>query len=332
MSDEYRHNLNDTKDMDEHLPEEGVSEVSLPSADPLVGKIFADKYEVLSLIGQGGMSYVYKVRHIHLSTDLALKVLHKHLWSAPLAVDRFRQEAKSINELKHKNLIEYKDYGVFEGQPYLIMTYLQGETLEKRINETGGLPISKVMDIMEALANGLNVAHKAGIIHRDIKPANVIFESAEIEDVILVDFGIAKDLEKDPTRQLTQTGEIFGSPPYMSPEQCQGLPLDQRTDIYSLGCLMYEALTGRPPIVGNNLLEIIKRQISEVPEPPSKVKPELASGRDKGIRFSDVEYFVMRCLEKDPNERFSSLDNLLRDIQVIQSRNTIRKKTISKRK
>lgn len=299
--------------------------------DSLVGTVFADKYEVLELIGFGGMSNVYKVKHIKLDTIQALKVLHKHLWSDPLAVERFRFEAKSINELNHKNLINYLDYGVSDGQPYLSMTYLNGTSLDHHIRKTKGLPVAKVVDIFQSISDGLKVAHEAGLIHRDIKPSNVILTSEDVEEVKLVDFGIAKIVSGAPTQQLTQTGEIFGSPPYMSPEQCEGYELDERTDIYSLGCLIYEALTGHTPVSGSNLVEVLKAQVNEIPKTPSKIRPDLAETRDKGIRFKDVEYVVMRCLEKDKTDRYKSLDELLIDLHQIQSRRTIKKRKLSKR-
>lgn len=305
--------------------------LSLSSNDQLIGTIFAEKYQVLSLLGSGGMSEVYKVEHVHLKSKLALKLLHKHLWSDPLAVDRFKKEAKSINELKHENLIEYLDYGVYKNQPYLIMAYLEGESLEAKIRQTRGLSIPICIDILESLCKGLAFAHQAGIIHRDIKPANVLLQSSSTHSVKLVDFGIAKLVDENPTVQLTQTGEIFGSPPYMSPEQCQGLELDKRSDIYSLGCLFYEALTGQLPVTGANLMEVINNQMAKVPELPSKVKPSLNDENNKGIKLSDVEYMVMRCLEKDRSERYSCVEDLLADIQQIQSRSTIKKKTLSKR-
>ena len=296
--------------------------------DPLVGQIFAEKYQVLSALGKGGMSTVYKVRHIDLDMDLALKVLHQHLWKDPLSVERFRMEAKTIGKLSNPYLITFRDFGVTgDGQPYLVMDYLQGVSLGRKIVEENGISIDSSLDILEKLCYGLEEAHKNGVTHRDIKPANVMFLSdGHDTSVKLVDFGIAKLAaeESDQRMTLTQTGEVFGSPYYMSPEQCLGVTVDHRSDIYSLGCLLYEALTGVPPFVGDSILDTMNAHVNREPEPLGVAKESLVDEAKKlGYSLDDVNYVVMKCLQKMPADRYQSLSELLSDLEIIKEKNKL---------
>ena len=302
--------------------------------DPLVGTVFAEKFEVLSLLGQGGMSSVYKVKNVHLREIQALKVLHKHLWSDPLAVERFRMEAQAVHNLSHKNLITFRDFGVStDGQPYLIMDYLQGRSLSDAIKEEHGLPVDMVLTLFESICHGLKAAHDGGIVHRDLKPANVMLEDDNPQNAKLVDFGIAKIVAEDsPTMQLTQTGEVFGSPLYMSPEQVQGEKVDRRTDIYSAGCLIYEAITGVPPISGMNALDTMNNQISQIPRRPGELRPDIyQSPASSSINVRDLEYIVMRCLEKERTDRYESFDQIMSDLSKVRSNVSITGKVLPTR-
>ena len=299
--------------------------------DPLVGTVFAEKYEVESVLGKGGMSTVYKVIHRDLDNVLALKVLHKHLWTDPLSVERFRLEAKTIGKLSSPYLITFRDFGVTsDGQPYLVMDYLEGVSLGRKIYDEKGLAITECLDIFEKLCEGLGVAHKNGVTHRDIKPANVMFLSDDSESMVkLVDFGIAKLAaeESDQRMTLTQTGEVFGSPLYMSPEQCLGLTADHRSDIYSLGCLFYEAIVGMPPFIGSNVLETMNAHVDQQPEDIMKSRDSLPQEAQKlGFEVKDLNYVIMKCLQKLPTDRYQSLEELVEDLKKIRSKNSITKK------
>lgn len=233
------------------------------------GAVFAEKYEVIEALGSGGMSTVYKAKHKFLEKPVAIKLLNAHLASDGKAVQRFQLEAKAAYDLKHPNLISIYDFGISpDGQAYIVMDYLEGESLSDRIERHGKLPLMEALPIFADIASGLAHAHEHNVLHRDIKPSNVMLTSSEsgATKALIVDFGLAKNYEDDSLK-LTQTGEIFGSPLYMSPEQCRGSVLDRRSDIYSFGCLMYETLTGYVPIRGTNALETFRLKCTEVPPP-----------------------------------------------------------------
>lgn len=296
--------------------------------DPLLGGVFAGKYDVLSVLGKGGMSTVYKVKHQDLGVVLALKVLHKHLWTDPLSVERFRLEAKTIGRLSSPYLITFRDFGVTaDGQPYLVMDYLEGVSLGRKIYDENGIALDACLDIFEKLCEGLQEAHRNGVTHRDIKPANVMFLSEGSDSTVkLVDFGIAKLAaeESDQRMTLTQTGEVFGSPLYMSPEQCLGLACDHRSDIYSLGCLFYESIVGLPPFIGSNVLETMNAHVDKEPQEIGKANEDFVSrAQELGFDLKDINYVVMKCLQKVPADRYQSVEEILRDLRRIKEKNPI---------
>lgn len=233
------------------------------------GSLFADKYEIVSMLGAGGMSTVYKANHKFLSKAVAIKLLNAHLASDGKAVQRFQAEAKAAFDLSHPNLIGVYDFGISpDGQAYIVMDYLSGESLEQLIERKGKLSLLEALPIFVDVAEGLAYAHGHSVLHRDIKPSNVMLVPGENGKVraLIVDFGLAKNYDENSIK-LTQTGEIFGSPLYMSPEQCRGADLDHRSDIYSLGCLMYETLSGNVPIRGASAYETFRLKFSDAPKP-----------------------------------------------------------------
>ncbi|CAN5502609.1 hypothetical protein BH11CYA1_BH11CYA1_41610 [soil metagenome] len=281
-----------------------------------------DRYEVLALVGQGGMGVVYKVRDKAVDKVFAVKVLNQDLVQDKISVKRFEQEAKAASALTHANLAAVYDYGVaVSGSPFLVMDYLDGQTLEQELAKEGYFDSARALDIFIQTAEALADSHLKGVIHRDIKPANIILEKAEngSDFVKLVDFGIAKVLpsEQQAHENLTQTGDIFGSPLYMSPEQCQGNMQDRRSDIYSLGCLMYETLTGVKPFAAANPIKVILRHINEDPAAISS----LTSVSNLPAQFkisSDLDKVVQRCLARDPNQRYQSAYDLVVDLKHIR--------------
>lgn len=275
-----------------------------PKNDPMIGKLFADRYEVESVLGLGGMSVVYKAKHALMKRTVAIKMLHKSLKDDPTASDRFQLEAQAAASLNHQNIVTVYDFGVAPGgEPYFVMDCLEGESLKDLIERKGFVPYQRALPIFRQICDGLDAAHKKGIIHRDLKPANVVLLKQDdgSELVKIVDFGIAKLLPRAGEDQLhlTQTGEVFGSPVYMSPEQCMGKTLDTRSDIYGLGCLMYETLTGDPPLRGNGFLETMNMHVNKEPEPMSQHLPE---GKIPEI----LDSIVLKCVAKKPEDRFQT--------------------------
>ncbi len=232
------------------------------------GSIFAGKYEVGDRLGSGGMSTVYLAKHKFLNKNVAVKVLHSNLASDAKSVQRFQMEAKAAFDLTHPNLLTIYDFGISQdGQAYIVMDYIEGESLSDLVQRQGPLELTQALPLFYDICLGLAHAHEKNDLHRDIKPSNVMLLKGESRIVAkIVDFGLAKNYDESALK-LTQTGEIFGSPLYMSPEQCQGAPLDNRSDIYSLGCLFYESLSGIPPIKGDSAYDTFKRKFSDSPPP-----------------------------------------------------------------
>ena len=285
-------------------------------SNALIGTTFAEKYEVLSFLGKGGMSVVYQVRHLFTGKLAALKVLHTHLAQQEMTVKRFRQEAQTSGALVHPGIMSVQDFGVNkDGVPYLVMDFIEGESLSDLLKTQGPLELDSFLNLMVQVSGALAYAHQKHVIHRDLKPSNIMVTSFQgKQNAKIVDFGIAKIVQNNSAQQLTQTGDLFGSPLYMSPEQCSGRRLDGRSDIYALGCVMYELLSGTPPHVGETILETINKHNNELP-PPLK-SPQIDS-EVKGR----LELLILKCLAKDVDERFQSaseIESELRSISLSQ--------------
>jgi serine/threonine protein kinase len=277
-----------------------------------VGAVVDGKYELLSLLGSGGMSTVYKARHAFMRNIVAVKLLHPRLLTDTLSVKRFQQEARAASRLKHPNAISVHEFGISGGQPYLVMDYLEGVSCAELVKREGKVGLEKSLHIFIQACDALADAHDRGIIHRDLKPSNVMLTKHKDDNcfVKVVDFGIAKIVSEagGESLKLTSTGEVFGSPLYMSPEQCMGQSLDNRSDIYSMGCLMYEVLTGRTPFTGKNVLETILKQTNEPP-------PGLGA-IDGDVRVvQKLDAIVLKCLAKAPEQRYQSMKDLRSDLE-----------------
>jgi serine/threonine protein kinase len=276
-----------------------------PKNDPWIGKTFADRYIIESVLGLGGMSVVYKAKHKLMDRIVAIKMLHNVLNQDVTALERFKLEAQACSSLSHHNVITVYDFGVTpDGEPFFVMDCLEGESLKELIERKGRIPYDRALSIFKQICDGLEAAHKRGIVHRDLKPANVVISKEEngFEHVRLVDFGIAKMLKQAgrQEQQLTKTGEVFGSPIYMSPEQCLGKDIDARSDIYALGCLMYETLSGEPPFLGNGFLETMNMHVGDKAKSLTEVVP------DANFPAELVEV-INRCMEKDPAARYQNV-------------------------
>jgi serine/threonine protein kinase len=294
-------------------PEDGGDLVNTKQ-DRLVGQVFANRYRIQSIIGQGGMSTVYKAQHTYMDRVVAVKLLHPHLVSDPISVQRFQQEAKAAASLSHPNIITVYDFGVTEdGLAFLVMDYLEGPSLGDLLDRTGSVPADEAIDIFRQVLKGLAHAHRKGVVHRDLKPRNMVLAVDEdgTVQVKIVDFGIAKVIPQDggESQHLTQTGEVFGSPIYMSPEQCSGLPLDLRSDIYSWGCVMYEVLTGAPPFLGKNAVETMSMHVNDPPPDFKQMAPNV-------VIPEDLQQVIFGCLEKQPKKRYQTANAVLDAIPV----------------
>lgn len=277
----------------------------LVQEDTLLNAVLAEKYRVLNEIGRGGMSVVYKGVQEFVDREVAIKILQSQLVSDPTSVKRFQQEAQAASLLKHENIIKIYDFGIHDGRPYLVMDFLVGESLSDIIRRDNQVECERAIKIFIQATDALAHAHRHGVIHRDLKSSNIMLvdEEGKVDVAKVVDFGIAKLLPNSgrQSQNLTQTGEIFGSPIYMSPEQCMGHILDARSDIYSMGTMVYESLTGYPALMGKTIVETMEMQVRETPKPFAEIRPDLQLPKE-------VETIVFRALEKKPDNRYQSME------------------------
>ena len=261
----------------------------------LVGKKIG-KYKISAFIGRGGMASVYKAHQPGVERDVAIKVMHPHLATSLDFVDRFRREARSAGNLHHPNIISVIDFDMDAGLHYMVLNYVLGGTLEDLLRQQKMLSATEALQIAVRLGEALAYAHEQGIIHRDIKPANIMFFDETFQHVLLVDFGIAK-LQDGDDDGLTVAGAIVGTPNYMSPEASQGQIVDERSDVYSLGVVLYEMVTGQTPYQATSLYTFLMKQANELPPPPRDINPEIPDW---------VNRLIMRLLENNPDDRFPS--------------------------
>jgi serine/threonine protein kinase len=276
----------------------------LDAVDPLVGTVLSGKYRILEKIGAGGMSIVYKAHDQLLDRTVAIKCLSGDVQEEGLT--RFRREGIATGKLESPNIVNVHELFLApEQNPYLVMDYVDGEPLSNIIRKMGALTVKRAVHIITQAAEALEHAHSRGIVHRDIKPSNMIVTTlgGDPNFVKIVDFGIAKLQTPDEhgqQQQLTRAGDVFGSPIYMSPEQCSGLPADARSDIYSLGCVFYEMLVGEPPLLGANALQTMRKHVDQEPPKPSEI-------RTIKDLTPNIESVLMRCLQKEPINRYQNL-------------------------
>ncbi|WP_058866882.1 serine/threonine-protein kinase [Chloracidobacterium thermophilum] len=269
--------------------------------DPFLGRTLDGKYRIEQRIGRGGSGTVYRARHLLIHRTVAVKVLSLDLVSDDDALSRFRREAAMAGRLKHFNIVSVTDFGLTpDGVAYLVMDFIEGRSLRRILNAQGTLAPEKLVGWLKPICSAVHAAHRKGIIHRDLKPDNVMIEVVDGEEIPRVlDFGIAKlmDAVAVGTDFTTETGSVMGTPHYMSPEQCEGKPLDARSDIYSLGTLVYELLTGNVPFPGKVTTTVMMQQVTAAPRPIRDLRPDLPEA---------VELCVMRALSKNPAARHAT--------------------------
>lgn len=274
------------------------------SSDELVGQILGTTYEILGVLGEGGNSRVYKARHLILERIVAVKVLHANQANDDTKIKRFLQESRAVSSLAHPNIVSLFDFGLTDdSRPYFCMDFVEGTSLLETIERQGPLKPERAVAVFVQICDALAHAHKKGIIHRDIKPSNIVLMQEDGAEVAkLVDFGIAKRIESGvpESMQLTAEGMVCGSPIYMSPEQCTNKILDCRTDVYSLGVSMYESLLGKPPFDGEDVVEVITKQLRDQAVPLRTAAPEANIPEA-------LDAIVLRALSKSPADRYQSM-------------------------
>ena len=279
--------------------------------DFYIGKILEDRYEIEAFIGEGGVGAVYKAKHLLMNKTVAVKFLVPSLVKDQRAFKRFKTEAEITCNLSHQNIVTVREYGISDGNPFLVMDFIEGQTLRDFMSSGQKPAENRIIDWILQVTEALEYAHSVKVIHRDIKPGNIVIEDGgPTETVKILDFGIAKLVESEnlETTGATRTGELFGTPTYMSPEQCRGGEIDTRSDIYSIGCVLYELASGKPPFEAQSALEIFVHHTSE-PVPPIE-------SQNISKSFKQVIY---KCLMKNPDDRYQDVEELKRDLKRIRA-------------
>src|SRR5215475_2281794 len=281
-------------------------------ASDLINRTFDKRYVIKRKLGSGGMADVYLAEDQELGRRVALKLLNERHAADEQFVERFRREAQSAAGLSHPNIVSIFDRGQAEGTYYIAMEYLDGRTLKELLVRNGPTPIPIAIDYTRQILSAIAFAHRNGIVHRDIKPHNIVVRKDGRLKV--TDFGIARS----GASQMTEAGSIVGTAQYLSPEQARGKPVDQRSDLYSLGIVLYEMLTGRVPFTGDAAVEIAMKHLDTIPDPPSKLRPEISH---------DLDAVVMRALAKDPAERYASAEEMDADLARVARGASVSRRT-----
>ncbi|MBY0357694.1 MAG: serine/threonine protein kinase [Candidatus Obscuribacterales bacterium] len=283
----------------------------------LIGSIIDGRYKIIAVLGQGGMGSVYQAEELGLDRLLALKLMHIYHLNDSESRSRFQREGKVLSALRHNNIVHIYRLGLWDEQvPYIAMEYLSGRNLRDLLNDEEVLSLPRVLGIAVQICDAMHYAHQFGIVHRDLKPNNILLvDKPQPDTVKIVDFGLVKLLSEPESlnQKLTQTGELIGTIQYISPEQCQGQKADERSDIYAVACLLYEALTGQQPFVAENPIGLMHKHVNEMPLPPSSVSK-------KRIFSPELEFVLLKGLQKDPACRYQSMEELRRDLELLKEK------------
>ena len=261
-----------------------------------IGQIVKDRYEIVEILGEGGMAFVYKARDKQLQRDVAIKTLKPNYVNQEKFVDRFRREAQTAANLNHPNIVQIFDWGI-DDEPYFVMEYIEGNTLTSIISSNRTVGLNDILYIGSQVANGLKEAHKRGLVHRDIKPGNIMITPDG--KVKVTDFGIVS-LQNEES-DITKTGAVLGTASYISPEQAQGKPVSFESDLYSLGTVLYELIAGKPPFVGDSPIATATKHLTDKPDKLSNYRKDIPKA---------LENAILKLLEKRPSDRFKSAEDL----------------------
>jgi serine/threonine protein kinase/Tfp pilus assembly protein PilF len=272
--------------------------------DLMIGSTFAGRYQIIEELGKGGMGKVYKVLDQKIEERVALKLLNFEVSPGDKTLERFRNELKLARNISHRYVCRMYDLGEAEGIPYITMEYVSGEDLKSLIRRIGQFTVSRAVFLAKQVCEGLAEAHRRGVVHRDLKPQNIMIDRDG--NVRIMDFGIARSMR---TQGITDTGEIFGTPEYMSPESLEGKDVDERTDIYSLGIILFEMLTGKVPFEGDTPLNVALKQKTEIPQDPQKINPQITD---------DLSHLILKCLNKEKEKRYDSAKAIQIELEKIE--------------
>jgi serine/threonine protein kinase len=289
-----------------------------PIQELTAGSTFANRYQIIEELGKGGMGKVYKVFDREVQAKMALKLIRPELSAEKKTIDRFRNELKIARDISHKNVCRMYDLGRDAGTYFITMEYVSGEDLRSFVRRSRQLAVSTAIFIAEQICEGLAEAHRLGVVHRDLKPSNIMIDKEG--DAKIMDFGIARSIS---VQGITGAGAMIGTPEYMSPEQVEGKEVDQRTDIYSLGIILYEMLTGQVPFEGDIPFAVGVKQKSEIPKDPRGLNAQIPL---------DLSRLILRCLEKDKARRYQNAGELRSNLEKIEKGIPVRERPIPKRK
>jgi hypothetical protein len=292
--------IGDVPEISELMPEASTPAANAPHLSSTALSALSQRYDILGEAGHGSMGNVYKARDRETGEVVALKLLKPEIASDQAMMERFKNELLFARKITHKNVCRVHEFNRVAGIAYTSMEFVEGESLRSVLNRFGGLPLRKALDLVAQICSGLKEAHAQGIVHRDLKPENVMIDAQG--NVKIMDFGIARSMET----MTRLTGSMVGTPAYMAPEQVAGKPVDYRTDVYSLGLILYEMFTGAQAFRADNAVAVALKQMRESPTPPHEIDPNIPVA---------IERAILKCLEKEPPKRFQSiaeLDNAMR--------------------
>jgi len=275
-----------------------------PKEELTEGTTFAGRYEIIEELGKGGMGRVYKVRDTEIKEKVALKLLKPEIAADEKIIERFRNELKIARKVSHKRVCRMYDIGKEEEKYFITMEYVEGEDLKSLIREKGKMPKNELLKLAKQICEGLAEAHELGVVHRDLKPQNIMINKEG--NAKIMDFGIARSVEAPG---MTQTGVMIGTPDYISPEQAEGEEADQRSDIYALGVILYEMVTGSVPFKGDTALSVALKHKTKLPPDPKKLNPDISE---------NLSRLILICMEKDRERRYQTAEELINDLRNIE--------------